>query len=148
MRIDFLKFSHDAICPTKGLPGAAGYDLYSVENVVVPSSSVRPISTNIGFEIPRGYCGKIHARSSFAMQFTDFSGGVTDSDYKGPVAILFFNFSNIHFEVRKGQRFAQIIFQKIAHPVLREVQTFEDCRTFRNQGVFGSIRDKKYPARF
>ena len=82
------------------------------------------------------------------MKFTDVGGGVTDYDYRDPVAVLFFNFSKIHFEVRKGQRFAQIIFQRITHPVLREEQTFEDCRTFCNQGAFGSIGGKKYPARF
>ena len=88
--------------------------------------SVRAISINIDFKIPRGYFGKIHARSSFAMQFTDVGGGVIDSDYRGPVIVLFFNFSNIHFGVRKGQGFTQVIFHKIAHPVLREVQTFEE----------------------
>ena len=130
------------------MPDTAGYDLYSVETAVVPPSSVRAISTNIGFKIRQGYFGKIHARSNFATQFTDVSGGLIDYNYRDPVVVLFFNFSNIHFEGRKGQRFAQIIFQKVAHPVLREVQTFEDCRTFRNQGVFGSTRDKKYPAKF
>ena len=101
-RNDFWKFSHDAICPTKGSPNTAGYDLYSVENDVVPPSSVRAISTNIGFKIPQGYFGKTNARSGFAMQFTDFGGGVIDVDYRGPVVILFFNISNIHFEERKG----------------------------------------------
>ena len=143
-----MKFSHDTICATKELPDTAGYDLYSVEIAVVPPSSVRAISTNIGFKIRQGYFGKIHARSNFATQFTDVSGGLIDYNYRDPVVVLFFNFSNIHFEGRKGQRFAQIIFQRIAHSVLREEQIFKDCRTFRNQGAFGWIGSKKYPAGF
>ena len=60
------------------------------------------------------------------MQFTDVGGGVINCDYRGHVVVLFFNFSNIHFEVRKGQSFTQIIFQKLAYQVLREVHTFEE----------------------
>ena len=82
------------------------------------------------------------------MQFTDIGGGVIDSDYRGAIVVLFFNFSDIHFGVRKGQRFTRVMFQNIAHPVLREVQTFEDCRTFCSQGAFGSTGDKKCPTRF
>ena len=48
------------------------------------------------------------------MQFTDVGGGVIDSDYRGPVSVVFFNFSSRYFEVKKGQGFPQIIFQKIA----------------------------------
>ena len=106
MRIDFLKFSHDTICATKELPDAAGYNLYSVENAVVPPSSIRAISNNIGFKIRQGYFGKIHTRSKFATQFANVGGGVIDYNYRDPVVVLFFNFSNIHFEVRKVQKFA------------------------------------------
>ena len=44
------------------------------------------------------------------MQFTDVGGGVIDSDNRGPAVVIFFNFSNRHFEVKEGKRFAQIIF--------------------------------------
>lgn len=67
MRIDFLRFSSNAICPTKGSADVAGFDLYSTEEVIVLPSSVRLISTDFGFEIPKGYFGKIHPRSSLAM---------------------------------------------------------------------------------
>ena len=67
-------------CPTKGLADAAGFDLYSVEDFIIPPSNVRVIQTDIGFKIPRGYFGKVHSRSSFTLQFTDVGGGVTDAD--------------------------------------------------------------------
>lgn len=100
--------------------------------------SVRAISTNVGFKIPKNYFGNVQARSSFAMQFTDVSGGVIDSDYRGLVVV---NFSNITFEVRKGQRFTEVIFQKISHPVLTEVQAFVDSRTVRKFGALCSSGD-------
>ena len=50
IRIDFVKFSKDAICPTKGMADAAGFDLYSVEDVIIQPSTVKLIRTDIGFK--------------------------------------------------------------------------------------------------
>ena len=132
MGVHFIKFSSAAICPTKGSADAAGYDLYSVKNVLVPPAIIKLICTDIGFKIPRDYFGKVHATSSFAFHFTDVSGGVIDADYRGPVTIVFFNIFSKFVEIEKGTRFAQIIFQKIATPTLRE------NATQRNTGSLGS----------
>ena len=104
------------------------------------------IKTEIGCKIPRGYFGKIYARSSLAIRCTEVSGGVTDSDYRGPVSVIFLNFSNKSIEIEKGNRFFQIVFHKIAnYPVLREVDKFSD-KTDRGEGSFGST-NKKYVCR-
>ena len=75
MRTGFARFSNDAIFPTKASPDAAGFDLYSIEEVIIPSSNLRIVKTDIAFKVPKEYFVKIHARSIFAMQFTDVSGG-------------------------------------------------------------------------
>ena len=62
MKIEFLSFSSSAITPTQGTKDLACFDLYSVENVIVPANSMKIIKTGIGFKIPRGYFGKIYAR--------------------------------------------------------------------------------------
>ena len=85
MKINFVKFSKDVICPTKGSVNAAGFDFYSVEDVIIPPS-------NVGFKIPKVYFRKVHARSSFGTQFKDVGGGVIDSDYRGRIVVVFFNF--------------------------------------------------------
>ena len=95
------------------------------------SSPKRPILNRV--KIPKGYFGKIHSRSSSGMQFTDVGGGVIDSNARGPVSVVFFNFSSRYFEVKKRQRFAQIIFRKIPRPTLREVLAFDD-KTQRDTG--------------
>ena len=137
MRTDFVKFSAAAICPTKRSSDAAGFDLYSVEDVLVPPSTVKTIRTDIGFKIPRCYFGKIHSRASSALRFTDASGGVIYSDYRGSVPVVFLNFSARFVEIEKGTRFAQIILQKITNPTLREVEKSTD-RTQRDRLSFGS----------
>ena len=63
------------------------------------SSPKRPILNRV--KIPKGYFGKIHSRSSSGMQFTDVGGGVIDSNERGPVSVVFFNFSSRYFEVKE-----------------------------------------------
>ena len=100
------------------------------------------IKTDIGFKVPEGYFGKIYARSSLAIRCTEVSGSVTESYYRGPVSVIFFNYSNSSIEIEKGNRFCQIVFHKIAnHPVLREVDKFED-KTDRGEESFGSTSRK------
>ena len=91
MRIDFAKFRHDAICPTKDSANVAGFNLCSVEDVIVPPFNIRIGRNDIGFKIPRGCFRKVHSRSCFALQFKNVGGGVIDAEYRGPVAVIFFN---------------------------------------------------------
>ena len=142
MKIEFLRFGSSAITPIQGTKDSAGFDLYFVENVIVPANSMKINKTDIGFKIPRGYFGNIYARSSLAIRCTELSGGVMDFDYRGPVSVIFFNVSNKSIETEKGNRFCQIDFHKIAnHPVLREADKFED-KTDRGEGSFGSTNKK------
>ena len=110
MRSEFLRFSNDVISPTEDSADAVSFDLYSAKEFIRSSSSVRIIPTNIGFNIPKGCFCKTHSSSSLAMQFTDIGWAVIDVDSRDPLSAVFFNFSNRYFEVKKGQRFAQIIF--------------------------------------
>ena len=92
MKIGFLRFSSSATTATQGAKDLTSFDLYSIENVIMPANSMKIIKTDIGFKIPKGYFGKIHARSSLVIRCTDVSGGVIDSDYRGPASVIFFNF--------------------------------------------------------
>ena len=77
----------------------------------------------------------LYVRSNFAVKFTDVSAGVIDSDYRGHICVLSFNFSNNIIEIEKSSRFAEIEFQKCARSSLREVETFAARSTLRCQMV-------------
>ena len=116
-----------AITPTKRTEDSAGFDPYSVEDVPILSNYIKLIKTDIGFKIPRGDFGKIYARSSLAVRCNEIGRGIIDANYRGPIVVLFFDFSDKVVEVGKGKRFCQIVFQKIANnPVLREVDNFTE----------------------
>ena len=113
MIIDFLKFPTDAIEPTKDTPNSAGFDLYSTENILVAPSSVKIINTCIGFKIPHGYVGKIYARSSFVVKFTDVSAGVIDSNNRGPVVYYFSIFQIILLKLKKVHVLPKLHFKSV-----------------------------------
>ncbi|KFZ45822.1 hypothetical protein N321_03773, partial [Antrostomus carolinensis] len=64
------------------------------------------------------------------------TAGVIDEDYRGNVGVVLFNFGKETFEVKKGDRIAQLICERIYYPELEEVQALDD--TERGEGGFGS----------
>lgn len=112
-----------AIIPQKGSRYAAGYDLHSVEETMVPGRGKALVKTGLSFAIPTGNYGRIAPRSGLALKFgIDTGAGVIDSDYRGEVHVLLFNHSDKDFKgsrpirtalVNKGDRIAQMIIEKI-----------------------------------
>ena len=62
-----IMLSPGAIAPTRGSAGAAGYDLYANEDVVITDSEFTPVSTGVSVAIPPGYYGRIAPRSGLAL---------------------------------------------------------------------------------
>jgi dUTP pyrophosphatase len=68
--------------------------MVSAEDVTVPSKNKLLISTGISMAVPEGYYGRVAPRSGLAVKnFIDVGAGVVDSDYRGEVKVLLFNFS-------------------------------------------------------
>ena len=124
--------------PTWGSPDAAGYDLYSTEEKVVPARGKMLINTQISITTPLGTYGRIAPRSGLAAKNMIATGaGVIDADYRGVVFVLLFNHSDEDFKVKQGDRIAQLILEKIATPTIEQVEDL-DKTTRGNQG-FGSM---------
>ena len=84
-----------------------------------------------------GCYGRIAPRSGLALKkFIDVGTGVVDADYRGELGIVSFNFSDTDFQINMGDKVAQLIFEKIKTPVLKEVDSLED--TDRGNKGFGS----------
>ena len=59
-----------------------------------------------------------------------------DSDYRGNIGVILFNFSDTDFQVKAGDRIAQLILERIAFADVEEVQDLEASQ--RGTGGFGS----------
>lgn len=66
----------------------------------------------------------------------DVGAGVIDADYRGPVGVILFNHSDVDFEVKAGDRIAQLIIEKIMTPDVMAVEDLDS--TVRGEGGFGS----------
>ncbi|GFT96515.1 deoxyuridine 5'-triphosphate nucleotidohydrolase, mitochondrial [Nephila pilipes] len=131
------KLSSNAIIPTKGSKLAAGYDLYSAYEYVVPPQGKVLAMTDIQVQVPPGHYGRVAPRSGLAVKnFIDVGAGVVDEDYRGNLGVVLFNFGSDPFKVNKGDRIAQFICEKISYPELEEVENLDE--TERGKGGFGS----------
>src|SRR3954453_11020714 len=84
----------DAMIPTQGTPGSAGYDLTPCESGVIKPHQQAIINTGIHIAIPRNHYGQIHTRSSTAKLRLSIKGGVIDSDYTGSIKLIVCNHSD------------------------------------------------------
>ena len=138
LQINVKKLSENATIPTQGTSFAAGYDLYAAEDAVVVCGTRKLIKTNISMEITPGYYGRIAPRSGLAYKNgIDVLAGVIDSDYRGDIGVILYNTdANIDFNVKKGDRIAQIIFEACYIATLNNVENLDN--TLRQAGGFGS----------
>lgn len=116
---------------------AAGYDLFSASDALIPSKGKAIVPTDISISIPSGTYARIAPRSGLAAKhFIDVGAGVIDFDYRGPLGIVLFNFGDADFPVKQGDRIAQLILERIVTPDVVEVESLTE--TERGDGGFGS----------
>jgi dUTP pyrophosphatase len=107
--------SSSAKTPTRGSPHAAGYDLYAAKEATVPRRGKVLVDLDISIAVPAGTYGRIAPRSGLASKHSiDTGAGVIDADYRGPVKVLLFNFSDDDFVVAVGERVAQLIVERVS----------------------------------
>ena len=136
-RLKVKKLVANAFLPTKGSEQAAGYDLYSIEEKVIPAGGKELVGTGISMAIPIGNYGRVAPRSGLAVKnFIDVGAGVIDADYRGEVKVLLFNFAPTEFKVNVGDRIAQLIIEKYTKTEVEEVVDLD--QTERGEGGFGS----------
>lgn len=121
--------------------GAAGMDLYANVNgdIVVDSGKIKLIPTGIAVAVPKGYEAQIRPRSGLAVKYgISFvnTPGTIDSDYRGEINVIMINFGENPFVVRRGDRIAQMVINKIELPEVIEVE--ELGTTERGENGFGS----------
>jgi dUTP pyrophosphatase len=139
LNIRIKRVNKELPLPEYQTEGSSGLDLYASENCLLNSGDFEMIPTGIALEIPEGYEGEVRARSGLASKFgigVLNSPGTIDSDYRGEVKVILFNFGKRDFEIRKGHRIAQLVFTKVEKVNL--IETDELNTTERENGGFGS----------
>lgn len=131
------KLSEFATVPTKGSKLSAGYDLYAAYDYVIKAKGKEMVKTDLQIALPSGCYGRVAPRSGLAWKHSiDVGAGVIDEDYRGPVNVILFNFGESDFEIKRGDRVAQLICEKIEQTDVEEVGNLDS--TERGDNGFGS----------
>ncbi|KAH6780556.1 DUTP-PYROPHOSPHATASE-LIKE 1 [Perilla frutescens var. hirtella] len=131
------RLSEKAVLPSRASPLSAGYDLSSAAETKVPARGKALVPTDLAIAVPQGTYARIAPRSGLAWKHSiDVGAGVVDADYRGPVGVILFNHSDVDFQVKAGDRIAQLIIEKIVTPEVTEADDLDS--TARGSGGFGS----------
>ncbi len=141
MKINIKKLNENAVIPTRGSNGAAGYDLYACISEpydIAPHGTVK-IGTGLAIEIPHGYFGGIFARSGLATKKglrPANCTGVCDEDYIGEYIVALHNDTDEMMSIEPGERIAQLVILPYLAVEFNEVD--ELTETDRGANGFGS----------
>lgn len=131
------KLSPNATLPVRASIGAAGYDLFSAEDCTIEPRTRKVVKTDLSMAIPARHYGRVAPRSGLSFKFgIDIAAGVIDSDYRGPLGIVMVNNGTNAFEVKAGDRVAQLLLERVSTPEVEEVEELDD--TVRGTSGFGS----------
>ena len=123
--------------PTRGHPWDAGLDLYSMEDGYIRSNQHRVFNTGVHVEIPEGFYGEIRSRSGLMVNHGITTDGTIDAHYTGPIKVCLFNHGGSKYEVKAGDKIAQLVIVPCAIPHNMElVDSLEE--TDRGDNGFGS----------
>lgn len=131
--------AEDEFLPTYAREGDAGADLRSTEDLVIRPGETKLVKTGVRLGLPDGYVGLVCSRSGLALKSSVFvlnAPGVVDSGYRGEVGVILHNSGFNNFEVKRGDRVAQLMIQKFSIPEWTRRSDLDE--TARGAGGFGS----------
>ena len=111
--------------PTYARPGDAGADLVAAEGAVLaPGGGRAVVATGMAVAIPEGYAGFVQPRSGLAAKFGVTclnTPGLIDSGYRDELKVILVNTDPTEpYEVRRGDRIAQLVIQAVATATFEE----------------------------
>ncbi len=140
MKIKIVNRSHHDL-PQYTTSGSAGLDLRAhLENPIgLKPGEWKLIPTGLSIELPIGYEAQVRPRSGLAYKHGITvlnSPGTIDADYRGDIGVILINHSKEIFEIKDGERIAQLVVAKHEQAEWQLVETLEESD--RGAGGFGS----------
>ncbi len=125
--------------PSYASDGAAGLDVVAAEDLTLAPGARHAVATGFAIAIPEGYEVQVRPRSGLALKHGITclnTPGTIDSDYRGEVKVILANLGAEPFEVRRGERIAQLVPAPVLQARFEEVEDLD--ATARGEGGFGS----------
>lgn len=129
---------HGAV-PAYSRADDAAVDLRASESCYIKAGAVRLVDTGVRVAIPSGYVGLVCPRSGIACkhEVTVINApGVIDPNYRGSIKVGLVNHNSVGFDIREGDRIAQLLIVPVPRVVFQQVAELDD--TERGADGFGS----------
>lgn len=140
MEILVQRLDREVPLPARAHPGDAGLDLHAAEDVSLKPGERASVATGLAVAIPEGYAGFVVPRSGLAAKHgvgVVNAPGLIDCGYRGEIRVLLVNLDPSEaVELRRGERIAQLVIQRVEEATLREVTELPPSA--RGEGGFGS----------
>ena len=140
LEIAVQKLHADVKMPAYAHEGDAGLDLYSTINHTLQPGERVLIPTGLKMALPQGYEGQVRPKSGLALKHGITvlnTPGTVDAPYRGEVGVILINLDpKAAYEIKKGEKVAQMVFNKIEYATFTEAADL--TVTTRGEGGFGS----------
>jgi dUTP pyrophosphatase len=134
-----LPGSEGLALPAYATEGAAGMDVLAAEDVRLPPGGRHAVATGLAVAIAPGYEIQVRPRSGLALKHgvtVANAPGTIDSDYRGEVRVILINLGDAAFDIRRGDRIAQLVLAPVVRASWLAVSELDE--TLRGEGGFGS----------
>ena len=131
-----IKLDEGAKMPTRQHKWDAGLDLYALEDGYIRCNQSRTFNTGVHVQIPEGCVGFIKSRSGLMVNHGIVTDGTIDAHYTGPIKVCLFNHGTSRYEVKAGDKIAQLVICPCVLPQLELVDSLEE--TDRGNAGIGS----------
>lgn len=141
-RLDVLvqRLDADVPLPVYALPGDAGADIVAAQDLLLAPGARAVLPTGIAVAVPEGYAAFVHPRSGLAARAglgLVNAPGTIDSGYRGEIKVIVINHDRSQpLQLRRGERIAQLVFQKVE--AARFIEVDQLPATARGAGGHGS----------
>lgn len=140
LEIPVVRLDPDLPLPTYARPGDAGLDLYAREDAkLAPGGGRALVPTGVAVAIPVGYAGFVQPRSGLALRHGVTclnTPGLIDAGYRDEIRVILVNTDPAEwYQVRRGDRVAQLVVQRVEEVVLKVVDVLPPSE--RGLGGFG-----------
>jgi dUTP pyrophosphatase len=130
----------DLPLPGRSHPGDAGSDLYAAADVDLGPGQRAVVGTGVSIALPAGYAAFVHPRSGLAADHGVTivnAPGTVDAGYRGEIKVIVLNTDGERpVQLRRGDRIAQLVIQRVEIPLFVEVETLPGSQ--RGAGGHGS----------
>jgi len=138
--VPVVRLDPDLPLPAYAHPGDAGADLVTAVDVTLEPGERALVPTGVALAVPEGYVALVHPRSGLAARHglsIVNTPGTIDAGYRGEVKVLLVNHDLVEpIELRRGDRVAQLVFQRVEQAGFVEVEVLPD--SVRGVGGYGS----------